>query len=150
MSLFASSSNAYFRDRVVRRHDLYDIWHKVAQAVRPALNHVPAKVLDDLCERFWVAHPDFAHPGIEPLGSVHPGEFCRNTPYTDVEEFYTGAVWSTSNVWYMEEFSKGRVPGSERDAQGLTTSLVGVVDCRGTRGGTMAKTRCLRGCLQFP
>ena len=109
-------------------HHHYDIWWKVAQAVRPPQDFIPQKIFHSLRAKYWVAHPDLRSWSHYPHHTSKniADQFNAHTPYTDIPEFHSGAVWTIANKHYMRDILKGRVPQYSPH----TLHEIAVIDCR--------------------
>ena len=123
----------------------YDIWWKVAAAVKPLQDFIPEKVFHKLRAKYWVAHPalrnwsQFPHHGSEKQGH----EWNRHTPYTDIAEFNSGSVWTIANQGYMKEINTGCVPTYTPESMGN----IAVIDCRSGPSKAESKNG---GWMEFP
>jgi len=114
--------------------DIYDMWWKVAQAVCPPMPNVSVKIMQEMRECYWVVHPEYSPPDQDvPLQTdMSHQAFNHHTPFTDIMEFYTSAVWTIACTWWLDAFADGRVPNSDlaADENGRYYHHFGIIDCR--------------------
>lgn len=123
----------------------YDIWWKVASAVKPVPDFISEQVFHKLRAKYWVAHPALHQWSQFPRyeGEKQGTSWNRHTPYTDIAEFNSGAVWTIAHQGYMSEINSGCVPSYTSEKMGG----IAVIDCRSGKKNAESQHG---GWMEFP